>query len=120
MLDRIKRFASSPALKIDPSSPRSGFVLGFLFGPLGVAVLLRSLLDFLLSLGVCVAILALAGLEAAPLCWLFCGAWTAFRLHRRRGAHAARPQEGPGQDRAGGQANTDPPRTGAAIADSLT
>jgi hypothetical protein len=84
MFDRIKRFVSSPAFTMDTTSPQSGFVIGFLLGPLGVALLLRRVLDFLLAAGVCAAVLILAGFEGAPLCWLFCGAWTAFRLQRRR------------------------------------
>jgi hypothetical protein len=93
MIDRIKRLASSPALRIDPTCPRHGFVLGFLLGPIGVGVLLRSVFDFLLSLAVCTAILTLCEYEAMPLCWLFCGAWTAGRLHRRRRTKTRQPHE---------------------------
>jgi hypothetical protein len=57
------------------------FLMGFLFGPLGVGLYLRSLPDFFLSLAlVLIGAFVTVGI-GAPVFWCLCGAWAAVRVH---------------------------------------
>lgn len=63
-------------------SPAMGFLIGFFFGPLGVGLFLRSLLDFALSLIMCLAVIGLVDGYTAPICWAACGIWVVARMKR--------------------------------------
>ncbi len=85
-------------------SPLAGFVMGFLLGPLGVGIFLRSLLDFGLSAIACCLILSVFEIKGIPLCWMVCGGWVAFRVkYRLQSASRAVP--------ARRNANSDQPRS---------
>lgn len=60
-------------------SPLVAFFAGFLFGPFGVGLYLRSWGDFIVSLGLVVlGTMMTAGL-GAPFFWVLCGVWGAAR-----------------------------------------
>ena len=61
-------------------NPLLGFVLGFLFGPIGVGIYLGSLGDFAITLGLVLAGTFLTAGVAAPLLWTLCGAWALVRI----------------------------------------
>lgn len=59
------------------------FVYGFLLGPLGIALVLKSWLDGFLSLAMCI-LLVLIGPELPPLfLWALYGVWIVVRLKHR-------------------------------------
>lgn len=56
------------------------FFAGFLLGPLGVGLYLRSLGDFVVTLGLVVVGSMLTVGVGAPVFWALCGAWAAYRV----------------------------------------
>ena len=57
-----------------------GFMAGFAFGPIGVGLYLRSVSDFVMTLGmVLIGTFMTAGV-GAPLFWVLCGAWAFVRI----------------------------------------
>jgi hypothetical protein len=70
-------------------SPVAAFVVGFMFGPLGVGLYLKSWPDFFLLLGlILVGSFMTAGL-GAPFFWCLCGFWGAARVARSNRGKAA-------------------------------
>lgn len=62
-------------------NPLVGFAMGFLFGPIGVGLYLKSWGDFFLTLTiVLVGSFVTAGV-AAPVLWCVSGAWAYKRIH---------------------------------------
>ncbi len=62
-------------------SPLLAFIMGFVFGPLGVGLYLRSPLDGFLSLCMVLIGAFLTVGIGAPVFWCLCGAWAAVRVH---------------------------------------
>jgi hypothetical protein len=61
-------------------NPIIGFAMGFLFGPFGVGLYLKSVGDFVITLGIVLAGSALTVGVVAPLLWMLCGAWAFVRI----------------------------------------
>lgn len=61
-------------------SPPVAFLMGFLFGPIGVGLYLRSFTDFAVSGAMVVAGSMLTVGIGAPLFWCLCGLWAAVRV----------------------------------------
>jgi hypothetical protein len=60
-------------------NPGIAFVVGFFFGPVGLGIYFESWPDFLLPLAIIIlTAFGTLGL-AAPVAWMFCGAWGAVR-----------------------------------------
>jgi hypothetical protein len=58
------------------------FFVGFLFGPFGVGVYLRSWPDFIVTLGLVLAGTVMTAGVGAPAFWVLCGVWAANRVTR--------------------------------------
>lgn len=58
------------------------FFAGFLFGPIGVGVYLRSWSDFIVLMGLLVLGAVMTAGVGAPVFWMLCGAWGASRVNR--------------------------------------
>lgn len=69
-----------------PSHPGRGkkpwlaFALGFLLGPIGIGLYLRSLMDALLLLCIDLVLFAIGGNDIAPIMWLVGGLWGFLRV----------------------------------------
>jgi|CXWL01.1.fsa_nt_gi hypothetical protein len=82
-LNSIKSVVGSwvnPACPGYGKSPVVGFLMGFFLGPIGIGIFLRSVVDFGLSLIMCMALLGAFDFKAAPVCWLACGVWILGRI----------------------------------------
>lgn len=62
----------------------AAFFAGFLFGPFGTGVYLRSWTDFFVPLGLIFAGTFLTAGLGAPVFWMLCGAWGAVRVRNSR------------------------------------
>jgi len=70
-------------------NPLVGFAMGFLLGPLGVGLVLKSPADFFITLTlVILGSLATVGV-AAPVLWCLCGAWAYVRIRNSQEAEAS-------------------------------
>ncbi|MBX9736755.1 MAG: hypothetical protein K2X32_07500 [Phycisphaerales bacterium] len=69
-------------------NPFVGFLLGFVFGPIGVGVYLGSVTDFAMSLGMVIIGSLVTGGIAAPVLWTVCGVWAAVRIRNSNTKHA--------------------------------
>lgn len=82
-LDSLKRTARS---WINPPNPGYGknlvvgFLVGFFTGPIGLAIYLRSLVDFGLSLVLCFVVLLVFKTNGEVLTFVACGLWIAGRI----------------------------------------
>lgn len=56
------------------------FAAGFLFGPFGVGIYLRSAGDFFITLTLVILGSVMTAGIAAPVLWMLCGAWAAVRV----------------------------------------
>lgn len=65
-------------------SAMAAFFAGFLFGPFGVGIYLRSWGDFIMSLGLVVGGTIMATGLGAPIFWILCGIWAAARVSNSR------------------------------------
>lgn len=61
-------------------NPLVGFAMGFLFGPFGVGLYLKSFGDFFLTLALVLGGTVVSGGVAAPVLWCVCGAWAFVRI----------------------------------------
>ncbi len=61
-------------------NPLVGFAMGFLFGPFGVGLYLKSVGDFVITLCIVLAGTFLTVGVAAPILWVLCGAWAFVRI----------------------------------------
>lgn len=103
---RLDSFKSTLSSWVNPpfpgygKSPVLGFVLGFLLGPFGIGIFLRSLVDFGLSFGMCMVLVGAFEMKAAPICWVACGVWVVVRIKRdtRRMLEARRSAESEGSE----------------------
>lgn len=90
-------------------SPAMGFLVGFAFGPVGVGVFLRSVVDFALSLVMCLIVICLVDSYAGPICWMACGIWVVVRMKQSLPQSAEPPPAGsPGECDPGREATTKP------------
>lgn len=64
------------------------FVAGFLFGPIGIGVYLKSGTDFFILLALLILGSVMTGGIAAPLLWILCGAWGWVRVNNSNKAAA--------------------------------
>jgi len=95
----MDRFLTTAKTWINPSfpgvgkSPLLGFILGFFFGVFGVGIYLRSVVDFALSLMLCMALIGMAPNLATWLCPILCGLWVVGRIafDTRRAGGGATP-----------------------------
>lgn len=77
---------TNPRRWIAPSRPGRGkkpwlaFALGFLLGPVGIGLYLRSLMDALLLLCIDLALFTIGGDDIAPIMWLVGGFWGFVRV----------------------------------------
>ena len=62
-------------------NPLVGFAMGFLFGPFGVGLYLKSWGDFFLTLTIVLVGTFVTGGVAAPVLWCVSGAWAYKRIH---------------------------------------
>jgi hypothetical protein len=84
LLHTLHHARHGPPLK-NPKNPFIAFVCGFLFGPFGVGIYLGNWTDFFLPLtAVILASCGTAGI-AAPIAWMFCGAYGAIRASSSSG-----------------------------------
>jgi hypothetical protein len=71
---------NGPKLKT-PKSPVIAFIMGFMFGPVGVGLYLGSFYDVAVPMGILVVVTLCSGGIAAPIGWTFSGLWGAIRAH---------------------------------------
>lgn len=58
------------------------FFAGFLFGPFGVGIYLKSFADFIVLMGLVLLGSVFTVGVAAPVLWVLCGAWGATRVNQ--------------------------------------
>ena len=102
-LDSFKSTVSSwvnPPCPGYGKSPVVGFLMGFFLGPIGIGIFLRSVVDFGLSLIMCMALVGAFEIKAAPVCWIACGVWIVARIKRdtRRMLESRRSAEAGGSE----------------------
>lgn len=66
-------------------NPLVGFAMGFLFGPFGVGLYLKSVGDFVITLCIVLAGTFLTVGVAAPILWVLCGVWAFVRISNSNG-----------------------------------
>lgn len=75
----VKESANLKPVGADKSA-FAAFFAGFLFGPIGLGIYLRSGVDFLMSLGLVVVGSIMTVGIGAPFFWALCGFWGAMRV----------------------------------------
>jgi len=76
----LEQARHGPPLKT-PKNPIIAFLAGVLFGPFGTGLYLESWFDFFVPMAVLVFVTFFTVGIAAPLAWLFAGAWGAIRAN---------------------------------------
>jgi hypothetical protein len=72
-------------------NPLIGFAMGFLLGPAGVAIYLRSVGDGLLTLAMVLLGTFFTAGFAAPIAWALCGCWCYVRIRNSNNQNPAPP-----------------------------
>lgn len=99
---------TNPRRWITPSHPGRGkkpwlaFALGFLLGPVGIGLYLRSLMDALLLLCIDLVLFTIGGDDIAPIMWLVGGLWgfVRVRIDSREPAEVIESSETPSHSEA--------------------
>jgi hypothetical protein len=80
----LKAAKNGPPVK-EGKSAFVAFLAGFLFGPFGCGVYLESFQDFFVPLVLVLGASFMTGGVAAPVAWMFCGAYAAMRVNSSEG-----------------------------------